>query len=162
MEFLQDTNVWYLFSFIAFIALVWKLGKDAILQKLDGRILEIKKEIETAENLRIEAQELLAQYQRKHRDAMKDAEQIIDDAKASAKESTKHAEAELAKTVERREKQLADRLERMQASAVQEIQAYAADLAMNAATEIITEKLDKKTSENLLQQSIKDVAKQIH
>ena len=76
MELLQDSHVWFAISFAVFVGLAWHLGKDAVLNALDARINEIRKDIETSEPLRIEAQEMLAQYQRKHRDAMQDAEKI--------------------------------------------------------------------------------------
>lgn len=158
----KGSYIWYLFSFVIFAGLAWKLGSKAIANKLDQRIEGIRKDIETAENLRVEAQELLAQYQRKHRDAMKDAERIIADARKNAKESIKQAEKELDETIKLRETQLQGRLKRMEESAIHEIKAYAADLAMKAATEIITEKLDKKTAEKLVDQSIKDVASNLH
>ena len=162
MELLYDTHTWFAISFVIFAFIVWRLGKDAIIKMLDGRIETIRKEIQTAEGLRVEAQELLAQYQRKQRDAMKDAEKIIADAREQAEMHQKQAEEDLKATMSRREAQLKGRLERMEQSAIQEIQAYATDLALKAATEIITEKLDKKTSESLVEQSIKDVGKHLH
>lgn len=162
MELLQDTHVWYAISFVVFLGLVWKFGRHAILGNLDRRIDAIRKEIKTAETLRIEAQELLAQYQRKQRDALKDAERIINTARTNAEELRRKAEADLNESINRREAQLKERIERMEQSAVQEIQAYASELAMKAAQEIIIEKLDKKTAEKLADQSIQDVAKNLH
>ncbi|HBR69727.1 MAG TPA: hypothetical protein DEA55_10175 [Rhodospirillaceae bacterium] len=162
MELLADEHTWLVISFVAFLAVAWRFGKDAILKVLDGRIAEIKKEIQTAETLRIEAQELLAQYQRKHRDAMKDAEKIIADAKKGAEASRKEAEAALAQSMERREAQLQERIKRMEQAAISEIQSYAADLAMKAASKIVSDMLDKKTGDKLVEQSIKDLSTQIH
>ncbi len=162
MELLADEHTWLVISFLAFLGIAWRLGKDKILALLDDKIEEIRKEIETAESLRIEAQEMLAQYQRKHRDAITESKKIIADAKKQAEAIHKQAGKDLEETLERRELQLKDRIKRMEQSAVQEIQNYAADLAMNAATEIITDKLDKKTGEKLVDQSIKNLSKQIH
>jgi len=162
MGFFENQTNWVLLSFLLFLGIMWRLGKDKFLSLLDGRIEEIRKDIATAESLRIEAQELLAQYQRKHRDAMKDAEKIIDRAKENAAASRKQAELNLDATLERREEQLKDRIARMEQNAIQEIQSYAAELAMNAATEIISEKLDRKTGENLIDQSIKGLASHVH
>ena len=44
---------------------------------IDAKIDSIKNEIENAESIRVEAQELLAQYERKQRDADKEAEEIV-------------------------------------------------------------------------------------
>lgn len=161
MELFQDTNIWVLISFIVFVIALLKLAKDKVAALLDKRIEEIRKEIDTAESLRIEAQELLAQYQRKQRDAAKEAEEIVANAKQHAAEIQKQAEKDLKEVAKRREQQLKERLERMEQSARQEIQAYAAELAVKATSEIIARQMDKKTNENLINQSIKDVAKQL-
>lgn len=162
MDIFLSTYTWYIISFTAFAAIVYKYGKPAILNYLDQRIAEIREEIETAENLRVEAQEMLAQYQRKHKDAVKDAEQILVQAKAQAKDIQKKAEADLDETIARREKQLDDRLERMKQNAKDEILEYASSLAIAATREIITEKLDKKSNEKLVDDAIKSVGKNIH
>ena len=75
MEFFQDPASWILISFIIFCGIMWRFAKDKFLSMIDSRIETIKKEITTAENLRVEAQELLAQYQRKQRDVAQEAEQ---------------------------------------------------------------------------------------
>ena len=106
MDFLYDTNFWYLVSFLFFFTIIWKYGKPALLNYIDKRIASIREEIETAESLRTEAHELLAQYQRKHRDAVQEAEEIIKTAKKSAKEIKAKAEAEIEETLTRRGAQL--------------------------------------------------------
>lgn len=162
MSLLTDSHVWFVISFLVFLGVAWKLGRGAVLAVLDGKIEAIKKDIETAENLRVEAQELLAQYQRKQRDALKDAEEIIENARKHSEENRKAAEAELEETMARREQQLKERLVRMEQAAIQEIKSYAAELALSATTQIITDKLDKKTNEKLVDQAIKDVGNNIH
>ncbi|MDB2682698.1 F0F1 ATP synthase subunit B [Alphaproteobacteria bacterium] len=158
---LADSNFWVAVSFVIFAGIVWKFGKGAIISMLDGRIEKIKSDIATAENLRVEAQELLAQYQRKQRDAEKEAARILDDAKKNAAQIKKDAEKELKESVKRKEKQLEERVIRMQQNAVEEIQAYAADLAIKATTEIVMDSLDKKANAKLVDEAIKDV-KQLH
>ena len=162
MELLNDTLVWFSLSFIAFLVLTWKFGKTVIIELLDGRIEDIRKNIETAENLRVEAQELLAQYQRKHKDAVKDAESIIEIAKKQAAEIQKQAEEDLAESITRREKQLQERLQRMEQTAVEEVRQYAANLSIRATAELIAQHLDKKTNEMLVDDSIKEIGRRIH
>lgn len=154
-QLLHDTNFWVLISFTLFVVLVFKAAKTAILGKLDGRIAQIRTDIETAENLRVEAQELLAQYQRKQRDAQNEAETIIANARNHATEIRKTAEAELNEMIDRKEKQLADRLKRMEDSAKAEIRAYASELAVKATAEIIANRLDDAGNARLVDQAIK-------
>lgn len=162
MELLLDTNVWFVFSFIIFAGILIKFGGPAINGFLDQKIQQIKNDLETAENLRVEAQEMLAQYQRKHRDAVQEAEKIIEQARNNAEIFRKNAEKDLHDAMSRREAQLEERLMRMEQNAINEIQAYAADLAISAASQIIAEKLDKKTNSKLVDSSIENISKNIH
>lgn len=162
MEFLHNPYIWLILSFIIFMVILVRMGKAAFLSMLDSRIVKIREEIATAENLRVEAQELLAQYQRKHRDAVKEAGQIITDAEKRAEEITKAADEELKEITKRREKQLKERLERIEQSAINEIRSYAADLAIKATAEIIADHLDKASNAKLVDKAIKDLPENIH
>ena len=161
-EFLKDEYFWYTLSFLIFAGIIVKFGMPALNVMLDSRIAQIKKDLLEAENLRVEAQEMLAQYQRKHRDAVKEAETIIANAKENAEQYKKNVEEELNQVMKRREAQLEDRLLRMEQNAMNELQAYAADLAMNTAKEIIAEKLDKKVNSKLVDGSIEQLEANIH
>lgn len=162
MEILADSNFWYVASFVIFAGIIFKFGIPALNKLLDGRIEEIKKDLKEAENLRVEAQEMLAQYQRKHRDAVQEAEKILANAKENAQQFKEQAEAELEDLMMRREQQLQERLQRMEQNAVNDIQAYAAELAINAAKQIVVEKLDKKVSGKLVDDSIASIENNIH
>lgn len=162
MEILQDSNVWFTFSFIIFVVVFYKFAIPVVIKTLDARIEEIKKDLEESENLRIEAQEMLAQYQRKQRDALKESEKIIEKAKENAKNYKKNIEADLDAAMKRREQKLENRIERMKQDAIDEIQLYAAKLSMDAAQKIIIEELDSKTSKNLINKSIGNIGQNIH
>lgn len=166
MEYLTDshhgTTVWYLFSFIIFAYIILKYGLPALNGLLDAKIEEIKKELEVSESLRVEAQEMLAQYQRKHRDAVQEAETIIKQAQDSAEKIKDKAKIELEEVMTRREAQLAERLQRMEENAIAKIQSHAANLAVGAANQIITDKLDKKINAQLVENSISEIEKHIN
>lgn len=159
MELFDSTYNWYIFSFVIFMVIALKFGKDAILSMIDEKIEKIKHDLQEAENLHTEAQEMLAQYQRKHRDALQEAEQIIETAKDHADMQMKQADADLKALMKRREAQLDERIRNMEENAKDEIRTYAADLSINAASEIIREKMDKKTGEALIKQSTSNITK---
>lgn len=161
MHFLGEATNWVLISFVLFAVGFWKFGLKLLIGKLDGRIDDIRKEIETAESLRVEAQELLAQYQRKQRDAAREAETILAAAEKHAAEIQKQAESELNEMIARKEAQLKDRLKRMEDAAMQEIKAYAAELSVKATAEIIAKQMDQATNDRLIDQSIKSIASQL-
>ena len=161
MAFFNEATNWVLISFIIFAIGFWKFGLKLLLGRLDGRIEKIRKEIETAESLRVEAQELLAQYQRKQRDAAREAESIVAAAEKHAAEIQKQAEADLNEMAARKEAQLQDRLKRMEEVAMQDIKAYAAELSVKATAEIIAKQMDQATNDRLIDQSIKSIAAQL-
>jgi F-type H+-transporting ATPase subunit b len=158
----HDTNVWVLFSFVIFAYILFKGLKGFFADVLDVRIEQIKNELKTAENLHVEAQELLAQYQRKHTNAVKEAEEIIANAELYAAKIRKQAKEEQREAMDRREAQLADRLERMKENAIVEIQRHAAEIAVEATREIISREFDKKADKNFTDQALKEIKSQVH
>jgi len=161
-DLLVDDYFWYTIAFLMFVGVLIKYALPVINKLLDARIAGIIKNLEEAENLRVEAQEMLAQYQRKHRDALQESQKIIDVAKENAEQYRKNAQAELEATMKLREEQLTARLERMEQNAIGEIQTYAAQLAMKAAQQLIEDKLDKKTNVKLVDDAIKNIGQNIH
>ena len=159
MAILQDPTAWLTLSFAIFVFVMFKTGRKAFTDMIDARINKIREELETSENLRVEAQELLAQYQRKHRDAVKEADAILDNAKSRAKELKAQSEQELKDLIARREAQLEQRITQMKHSAQADIRVYAADLAVKATRGIVTEKMDKKANNNLIDEAISALPK---
>lgn len=154
MELLHDAHVWVLISFVLFACMAFRPGRTALLGKLDGRIEVIRREIETAESLRAEAQELLEQCQHRQRNAAQEAEKIVENARRHADSIKKQAETDIEETIRRKEKQLQDRLESMKETAFRDIRSYAAQLAVNAAAGIIAERMDESAHERLTKQAI--------
>lgn len=157
-----DTGIWVALSFVLFAILAFKLGRKSVVGKLDDKIQEIKDEIDNAERIRVEAQELLAQYQRKQQDAEKEAKEMVKNAKAQAKTIKKNMQTELDETMARRELQLADRMKRLEENAITQIQNEAADVAMAATTEMIMQALDDKTQKTLTESSVDVISKQLN
>ena len=161
VNWLQDIYSWYSMSFVIFLFIVVKFSAPVINAALDKRVADIKKSLEEAESLRVEAQEMLAQYQRKYRDAEIESQKIVEVAKENAQAFRKKSEAEMAKLIKRREEQLEDRLKRMEQNAISEIQKYAAELAMNAANQIILKNLNDNTKNRLVKESIQNIESNI-
>lgn len=162
MESLQNPTTWVAISFIFFAALIWWKGRGPILAALDARIALIRAEIDAAQNLRKEGQALFDDYEAKHLEIVRQSEHVIKVATKQADEMRRQAEADIAETIAQREKQLEDRIQRMKQSAMEDIQRYAADLAIRATAGIITEKLDADTREKLADQSIANLGKNLN
>lgn len=162
MEFLNDATVWVAFSFAGFLAILWFKARRAILAKLDGQIAAIRAEIQTAEQLKAEAADLLSEYERKLKDARAEAQRLLSQAEANAAQMKKEGLAALDEAAARREAQLAERVQRMKQSAMADIQTYAADLAIQATREIIVQNLDQAAQKRLLDHSIRAAGEKLN
>lgn len=159
---LHDTGFWVLISFVLFIALAYKKGKQSITQGLDSKIEKIRTELETAENLRIEAQELLAQYQRQQRESDKEATALIKVAEKQAAIIKETAEQDLKDIQKNRELWLKQRVKRMEQDAIAEIQGQIAQISAQATQELLTTEIDQKTHDAMVDDTIKNISKSIH
>lgn len=153
-QFLQDPVAWILISFVIFVGLAYKFGRQSVIAKLDARIEGIRKDIATAEALKAEAAALLVEYERKQSDALKEAGKLVEHAKEQAADLQRTAEAEFAATMARRETMMKERLVRMEQTAMDDIRRYAAELAVSATTQIIAEKMDAAAAQKLADASI--------
>ena len=70
-QFLKDPTFWVMVAFFVFVGALARPISGAIAAALDKRADKIRADLEEAEKLREEAQNLLASYQRQQRDAVK-------------------------------------------------------------------------------------------
>lgn len=159
---LQDTNFWVAVSFVIFVALAYKPAMRQIGGALDGRAERIRQQIEEAQQLREDAQALLASYKRKQRDALQEAEQIVAHAREESKRQQQQAEADLEALLKRREAQALEKIAQAEAKALQEVREKAVDVAIAATRRLLDEKLDAKASNTLIDNAIDELPGKLH
>ncbi len=143
---LDDPHFWVLLATVAFALIAFKKGRAPLLSMLDSRTSRIKTNLEEAERLRNEAQEILADAQRKHRDAIQTSQKIIDTARQTSERLAKESAQRLEDSMNRKETQLLDRIKRAETAAVDELRHQAADLATRAAELLLQESMPKRGS----------------
>ena len=156
-------DFWVLISFLMFIGLlVYFKVPGMIVGLLDKRAADIAAELDEARRLREEAQQLLASYQRKQRDAMKEAEDIVAQAKVEAENLAKEIRANMELQVERRTNLAEDKIAQAESQALSEVRATAAEVAIGAARNVIADKVTAAEDEKLVERSIADLASKLH
>jgi F-type H+-transporting ATPase subunit b len=155
---LAMAEFWVAVAFVAFVAILiyYKVPK-LIAKALDERAEAIRKDLDEARHLREEAQSLLADYQKKHRNVGQEAEAIIDLARREAEALAHETRVSLKQTLERRTKLAEDKIARAEAQAVDEVRASAVDVAVAAAEKILREKMTGSGGAALIDQSIRDL-----
>lgn len=160
---LQDTSFWALIGLLLFFGLLWRFGVHKVLGKnLDARAEAIRNELDEARRLREEAQEMLAKYERQQRDAANEAEEIVKKAKLDAEFIRETARKELAQRIERRTALAEQRIAQAEAQAAKDVKALAADIAVEAAAKLLSEKLTKTQRNALVKDAAGELAERIN
>lgn len=141
---LQDSSFWVLVAFAIVIFIFARAGlHKTIAGGLDKRAQNIADEINEARKLREEAQELLAQYQRRQREAEEEAAAIIEQAKTDAKRMAAEAREKINEQIARRTKAMEEKIARAEEQAISEVRGATADLAIETARQIIRDRMDR-------------------
>jgi F-type H+-transporting ATPase subunit b len=159
---LHDPTFWVAVAFVIFVAAVGRKIAGAMSGALDKRSEAIGKEIVEAEKLREEAQHLLAEYKRKQRDALNEAEEILNHAKVEAKRLAAQAEQDLEAALKRREQAAMEKISQAEAKALQEVRNQAVDVALRATARLLEANLDQNRGNALVEKSIRDLSDKLN
>ncbi len=159
---LANPSFWVGVAFFLVVGLAFRPVVGALGAALDGRAAKIKARLDEAHKLREDAQEMLATYQRKQRDAMKEAEEIIAHAKSEAERLSKQAAKDLEEALKRRETQALERISQAEAAALKEVQNVAVDVAMSAAQQVLTQSVTDAQKAALADAAIADLPRKFH
>lgn len=153
-----DETMWVALGFALFVILVWKKAGAALAQTLDTRSAKIKFELDEARKLHEEAKAELDSLKGLKSEAEKEAKTIVENAKVAAGRIRETAAQKAEENVARREAQAAAKILASEAALVNELRAKAAGLAVDAARELIAERMDEETSLRLVEASVEQIA----
>jgi F-type H+-transporting ATPase subunit b len=156
-------EAWVAIAFLCFLGLLAYLGVHRkLIDSLDHRQARIKSELDEAKRLREEARALLADFERKGREAESEAAAIIASAKAEAERLAAEAKARMEDFVTRRTKMAETKIAQAEAQALADVRSAAADAAVTAAEKILSTAAKGKVAVDLLTQGIEDVKKKFN
>ena len=156
-SFFEKPETWVLISFIIFVVGMYRPVSKMMAAKLDGRTNAIKSELDEAQRLREEAQHTLADYQRKQRDALAEAEGIVAEAREEARRIEENVQARTEDTIKRREQQALDMIAATEARAIADVRALAADIAIDATRRILIQSVEGQKGDELVNDAIREV-----
>jgi F-type H+-transporting ATPase subunit b len=159
---LQDPTFWVAVAFLCFVVLAARPVSRALTGALDARSSRIRNELDEAQALREEAQKTVAEFKRKQRDALKEAELILDHAKIEAKRLAERAERDLEAALERREQAALDKIAQAEAQALQEVRDQAIDVALMATAKLLADNLGPERSGAIIDRAIRDLPGKLH
>lgn len=160
---LLEAEFWVALGFFVFLGLLGYLGVHRKLAKsLDDRAIRIKAELDEARKLKDEAAALLADYQRKRREAESEAQEIIDGAKAEAERLAEEAKAKVEEFVARRTRIAETKIAQAEAQAAAEVRGAAAEAAVAAAEKILSQEAKGTLATELIAKGIEDIRKKLN
>jgi F-type H+-transporting ATPase subunit b len=149
--------IWSVLTFLILVALLYKFAFNPLMRLQKARQAEIHQSIVDAENLRDEAQQLLADYKHQLAQARQEAEAIIERAR-KAGESTKAEVLEEARTqAEAALAKARQQIERDTNQALQKIREEAADLAIAATAKVARSSLSQEDQLRLIKEAINEI-----
>lgn len=160
--FMRDAEFWVLVAFVIAVAFLIYKVRGIVTGALDARAAKIKSELDEAQRLREEAQTKLAEYQRKQRDALKEAEAIVAYAKAEAERVAAQGARDLDAAVERRQRLATEKIALAEAKALAEVRNTAVDLAIAAVGHVLAQDLDPARRSALIDEAIAALPPTLH
>ena len=154
----MDATFWATVALFLFLALIAYLGVPRMIGKaLDARADTIRNELEEARRLREEAQQLLADYEKKRKEAEKEASDIVAAARHEAEILVADAKQKTEDYVARRTALAEQKIGQAENDAVAEVRSRAVDIAVEAAGRLLSDKIDAKANTALFKAALDDV-----
>ena len=159
MELLLDAHFWVGVAFVTFLGVLALAGVHKFAWKALGDTgAKVQAQLDEAEALRREAQDLLAQVKQQKAAADKLAAEVVAHAKEEAKRMRADAQAKLAEQIERRGQLAERRIATAEAQAAAEVKAAAAELATQLAETVLAQRLVGAKSDPLVDRAIGQMA----
>ncbi len=153
-----DPVFWVMIAFIGFVALLIYYGvPGAVGKALDDRATAIRANLDEARRLRDEAHALLADYQRRSREAEEETKTILEQAKREGEALAAETRKNLQESVERRTKLAEEKIERAEAQALSDVRTAAVESAIAAAEKILKSRVAGATADTLIENGIRDL-----
>ena len=161
---LTDINfgltLWTIVLFILFAVLMTKLGWGPLLKAIEEREKGIKGAVDNAQKAHTEAQALLAQHKEMLREAGREREDIIKRAMKDAEQLKSDLSARAKAEGDQMVQRARDQIEREKGQAILELRTQVADLAMQAASKIVTSSLTPEAQRKLVDDFLKTMPRE--
>jgi F-type H+-transporting ATPase subunit b len=160
-SFLISPNVglmiWTLLLFGISMFVLAKLAFPRITEALDKRQKAIEDSIDHAERVRAEADQLLAEYRERLKEARGQAEEIVSRARKTAEVHGREAEAEAKAKREQMMEQTRRDIEAETRRAIQEIRSEVADLTVMATEKVTRKTLTEEDQRRLVEDALSEL-----
>lgn len=157
-----DATFWSAACFIILMVAISKPLKNVIVTALDTRAADIQKELDEALRLKEEAELFLISCQRRYKEVLEEASEIMAHAEEESKRMSQEAHDALEASINKRIELASQKISNYEAAALQEIRNHSIDLAINTARSLIATHMDTDLSNALINEAIVETSKKLH
>ena len=159
----EEPETWVAIAFIILMGLFGYLGVHrTVLKALDNRSARIKGELDDARRLKEEAAKVLEEYKARRASAEREAEDIITTARTEAERIATEAKAKMEDFVARRTRTAESKIALTEAQALADVRAAAAEAAVAAAANIMSQSVKGQVADELLAKGIAEVKQKLN
>ena len=150
-----DATFWVAVSFFIFFGgLIYLKVPQKINNSLIDQINEMKRELAEAEKLKIEAKNLLSNYENKIDKSKKETLEIINLAKKESEKTILEKTKKFHQIIENKKKNAEQKIVQMKENAIKDIKNTSVKISMEAVEHIIKNSIDKNKLERLYTKSL--------
>ncbi len=160
---ISTPEFWVAVAFVLLIGIFVYAGVPGVVTAaLDRRAGRIKAELDDARRLKDEAAKLVADYRARRASAEREAQDIVEAAKAEAERVAADAKAKLEDFVARRTQSAENKIALAEAQAMADVRAAAADAAVAAASAIMAQSVKGQLADDLIAKGIGEVRSKLN
>ena len=153
-----DATFWIAVAFFIFIAaLIYLKVPQKVNDLLTSQINRIKKELDEAGKLKVEAKNLLSDYENKLDKSKKETQEIINTAKKDSEKNILHKTKKFHELIEERKKNAEQKIAQMKENALRDIKNISIKISIETVEHLIKNSVDKKKIEKIYTKSLEQV-----
>ena len=150
-----DAAFWVTVSFFIFCGvLIYLKVPQKINSSLTNQINEIKKEIDVAEKIKVEAKNLLSNYENKIDKSKKETKTIVNNAKKDCEKIILEKTEKFHQLMENRKKNAEQKIVQMKENALSDIKNISIKISIKAVKNLIKNSIDKNKLEKIYTKSL--------
>ena len=150
-----DATFWVAVSFFIFFGcLIYLKVPQKINNSLTDQINKVRKELDEAEKLKVEAKNLLSNYENKIDKSKKEVLEIINLAKREIEKTILKKTEKFHQTMENKKKNAEQKIVQMRENALRDIKNISVKISMDAVKHLIKNSIDKNKLEQLYTKSL--------
>ena len=159
---LDDATLWVGLSFILFVLLVIKPLTSMFSQNIDAQINSLKKEINEAKRLKIEAENLLDEHKSKEKKNTMYIDELKKQARKEATEIEERIKKEIKLAINRKEANYELIIKQMESNLKENLQKEIMVKTLKFTQSRIEKNISEKHNDNFIDESLKKLPKQLY